>query len=165
MAKKVTIDQEITSLDQPWGGTYQNGQEWGLKKERVEEFLKAKLSAHETSIAGKVAGVIVNNTEVAKDANGKVNIIVPSVTTDVTNPSNANAAQAGAVASEINAINSNLIADIQLGETSQDGSMIELPFHPRRQCRVSFFRKRLRGNRARRSPSRPRRSSLPRRRH
>ncbi len=128
MAKKVTIDQEITSLDQPWGGTYQNGQEWGLKKERVEEFLKAKLSAHETSIAGKVAGVIVNNTEVTKDANGKVNIIVPSVTADVTNPSNANAAQAGAVATEINAINSNLIADIQLGETSQDGSMIELNF-------------------------------------
>lgn len=128
MAKKVTIDQEITSLDQPWGGTYQNGQEWGLKKERVEEFLKAKLSAHETSIAGKVAGVVVNNTEVTKDANGKVNIIVPTVTTDVTNPSNANAAQAGAVASEINAINSNLIADIQLGETSQDGSMIELNF-------------------------------------
>lgn len=128
MAKKVTVDQEITSLDQPWGGTYANGQEWGLKKERVEEFLKGKLSAHETSIAGKVAGVIVNNTEVTKDANGKISIIVPSVTTDVTNPSNANAAQAGAVASEINAINSNLIADIQLGETSSDGSMIELNF-------------------------------------
>ncbi len=126
MAKKVTIDQEITSLDQPWGGTYQNGQEWGLKKERVEEFLKAKLSAHETSIAGKVAGVVVNNTEVTKDANGRVNIIVPTVTTDVTNTSNANAAQAGAVATEINALKSNMPYSHQLGETSQDGSMVTL---------------------------------------
>ena len=126
MAKKVTIDQEITSLDQPWGGTYQDGREWGLKKERVEEFLKARLSAHETSLAGKVAGVIVNNTEVTKDANGKVNIIVPMVTTDVTNPSNANAAQAGAVATEINALKSNMPYSHQLGETSQDGSMVTL---------------------------------------
>lgn len=126
MAKKVTVDQEITSLDQPWGGTYANGQEWGLKKERVEEFLKAKLSAHETSIAGKVAGVIVNNTEVTKDANGRVNIIVPTVTTDVTNTSNANAAQAGAVATEINALKSNMPYSHQLGETSQDGSMVTL---------------------------------------
>lgn len=128
MAKKVTVDQEITSLDQPWGGTYANGQEWGLKKERVEEFLKGKLSAHETSIADKVAGVIVNNTEVTKDANGKVNLNIPTVSNDVTNISNPNAAQAGAVAQHINALNSNMIADIQLGETSQDGSMIELNF-------------------------------------
>ena len=126
MAKKVTIDQEITSLDQPWGGTYADGREWGLKKERVEEFLKGKLSAHEASIASKVSGVIVNNSEVAKDANGRVNIIVPTVTTDVTNTSNANAAQAGAVATEINALKSNMPYSHQLGETSQDGSMVTL---------------------------------------
>ena len=103
MAKKIVIDQEITSLDQPWGGTYASGQEWGLKKERVETFIKSKLSEHETSIGNKVSGVIVNNTEVTKDLNGKVSLNIPTVSNDVTNTSNPNAAQAGAVAVELNA--------------------------------------------------------------
>ena len=96
--------------------------------ESVQKFIRGKLSDHETRIGGKVSGVVVNNQEVQKDINGKVSINVPAVSADVTNPGNPEAAQAGAVAQELNAINSNLIADIQLGETSQDGTMIELNF-------------------------------------
>ena len=132
MAKKITDTTPLSSFDEAWGGTYTSGpnagKEWGKEHGEVERVIKEKVAAMETNIGGKVAGVIVNNSEVAKDANGKVNLNIPTVSNDVTNASNPNAAQAGAVASEINAINSNLIAEIQLGETSSDGSMIELNF-------------------------------------
>lgn len=129
MAKKIVIDQEITSLDQPWGGTYASGQEWGLKKERVETFIKSKLSEHETSIGNKVSGVIVNNTEVTKDLNGKVSLNIPTVSTDVTNTSNPNAAQAGAVAVELNAQKSQPFGDVRIGDASADGTEVALEFY------------------------------------
>ena len=132
MAKKITDTTPLSSFDEAWGGTYTSGpnagKEWGKEHGEVERVIKEKVAAMETNIGGKVAGVIVNNSEVAKDANGKVNLNIPTVSNDVTNASNPNAAQAGAVAQHINAINSNLIADIQLGDTSQDGTMIELNF-------------------------------------
>ena len=132
MAKKITDTTPLSSFDEAWGGTYTSGpnagKEWGKEHGEVERVIKEKVAAMETNIGGKVAGVIVNNSEVAKDANGKVNLNIPTVSNDVTNASNPNAAQAGAVAQHINAINSNLIANIQLGDTSQDGSMIELNF-------------------------------------
>ena len=133
MAKKITDTTPIQNFEDDWGGTYQSGEnrgkEWGKTRGEVERVIKAKVASMETSISGKVGGVIVNNREVAKDVNGKVDITVPTVSTDVTNASNPNAAQAGAVAQYINAINSNLIADIQLGNTSQDGTMVELLFY------------------------------------
>ena len=132
MAKKITDNTPIQNFEDDWGGTYSSGanagKEWGKTRGEVERVIKAKVATMETAIGGKVAGVVVNNTEVSKDANGKVNLSIPTVSTDVTNASNPNAAQAGAVAQQINAINSNQIADIQLGETSQDGSMVELLF-------------------------------------
>lgn len=132
MAKKITDNTPLQSFEDAWGGTYSSGanagKEWGKTRGEVERVIKAKVATMEGNISGKVAGVIVNNSEVAKDANGKVNLMIPTVSSDVTNASNPNAAQAGAVAQQVNAINSNLIADIQLGETSQDGSMIELLF-------------------------------------
>ena len=129
MAKKIVIDQEITSLDQPWGGTYASGQEWGLKKERVETFIKSKLSEHETSIGNKVSGVIVNNTEVTKDLNGKVSLNIPTVSNDVTNTSNPNAAQAGAVAVELNAQKSQPFGDVRIGDAIADGTEVALEFY------------------------------------
>lgn len=132
MAKKIIDQTPLSNFEDDWGGTYSSGQnagkEWGKTRGEVERVIKAKVASMETAIGGKVGGVVVNNTEVAKDANSKVNITIPTVSTDVTNASNPNAAQAGAVAQQLNSINSNLIADIQLGETSQDGSMIELLF-------------------------------------
>ena len=133
MAKKITDTTPIQNFEDDWGGTYQSGanagKEWGKTRGEVERVIKAKVATMEQNIEGKIGGVIVNNSEVSKDANGKVNITIPVVSTDVTNASNANAAQAGAVAQQVNAINSNLIASIQLGETSQDGSMVALNFY------------------------------------
>lgn len=132
MAKKITDTTPIQNFEDDWGGTYQSGanagKEWGKTRGEVERVIKEKVATMEQNIAGKVGGVIVNNSEVSKGANGKVNITIPTVSTDVTNASNPNAAQAGAVAQHINSINSNMISDIQLGETSQDGSMVELLF-------------------------------------
>ena len=92
--------------------------------ESVQRFIKGKLAEHDE----KVGGIIVNGVAQEKDANRNINLTIPSVSDDVTNASNPNAAQAGAVAQRINSINSNMIADIQLGETNQDGSMVELLF-------------------------------------
>ena len=132
MAKKITDTTPIQNFEDDWGGTYQSGanagKEWGKTRGEVERVIKAKVATMEQNIEGKVGGVIVNNSEVAMDANGKVNLTIPLLSDDVTNASNPNAAQAGAVAQHINSINSNLISDIQLGETSQDGSMVELLF-------------------------------------
>ena len=133
MAKKITDNTPIQNFEDNWGGTYKSGpnagKEWGKSHDKVERAIKAKVAAMETAIDGKVGGVIVNNSEVSKDANGKVNLTIPTVSSDVLNASNPNAAQAGAVAQYINSINSNMIADIQLGETSQDGSMVALNFY------------------------------------
>ena len=133
MAKKIIDNTPIQNFEDDWGGTYSSGEnagkEWGKSRGEVERVIKAKVATMESNIGNKVAGVTVNNTEVSKDANGNVNLTIPTVSTDVTNSSNPNAAQAGAVAQQVNAINSNLIADIQLGETSQDGSMIALNFY------------------------------------
>jgi len=132
MAKKITDETPLQRFEDDWGGTYSSGQnagkEWGKTRGEVERVIKEKVATMEQNIDGKVGGVIVNNSEVSKDANGKVNITIPTVSNDVTNASNPNAAQAGAVAQHINSINSNMIADIQLGETSQDGTMVELLF-------------------------------------
>ncbi len=133
MAKKITDNTPIQNFEDDWGGTYSSGvnagKEWGKTRGEVERVIKAKVATMEQNIEGKVGGVIVNNSEVTKDANGKVNITIPTVSNDVTNASNPNAAQAGAVAQQINSINSNLISDVQLGETSQDGSMVALNFY------------------------------------
>ena len=130
MAKKITDTSPLNRFEDDWGGTYTSGEnagkEWGKERGEVERVIKEKVATMEGNISGKVSGVIVNNTELPKDANGKVSIIVPSVTTDVNNPSNANAAQAGAVAAELNAIKSNLPYTHQLGEVSPDGSMVTL---------------------------------------
>ena len=132
MAKKITDTTPIQNFEDDWGGTYQSGanagKEWGKTRGEVERVIKAKVATMEQNIEGKVGGVIVNNSEVSKDANGKVNLTIPLVSNDVTNESNPNAAQAGAVAQHINSIKSNMISDVQLGETSQDGSMVELCF-------------------------------------
>ena len=133
MGKKITDTTPIQNFEDDWGGTYQSGpnagKEWGKQRGEVERVIKAKVATMESNISGKVGGVIVNNTEVQKDANGKVSLSIPTVSNDVTNASNPNAAQAGAVAQHINSINSNMIADIQLGDTSQDGSMVALNFY------------------------------------
>ena len=79
MAKKITDTTPLSSFDDAWGGTYTSGpnagKEWGKEHGEVERVIKEKVAAMETNIGGKVAGVIVNNSEVAKDANGKVTAV------------------------------------------------------------------------------------------
>ena len=132
MSKKITDNTPIQNFEDDWGGTYQSGpnagKEWGKSRAEVERAIKAKVATMEGNIGNKVGGVVVNNSEAEKDANGNVHLNIPTVSTDVTNSSNPNAAQAGAIAQHLNSINSNMISEIQLGETSQDGSMIELLF-------------------------------------
>ena len=133
MAKKLTDTTPIEKFEEPWGGIYKNGQnagkEWGKTRGEVERIIKEKVRTMETSIDKKIEGVVVNNAEVEKDANGKVNINIPTVSTDVTNTSNPNAAQAGAVAQELNAQRSQPFGDVRLGETSPDGSTVALEFY------------------------------------
>ena len=144
MAKKITIEGEnlLDSLNDDWGGTNEtqetqtvygtevpSGKEWGVNRGEVERFIKGKMSSQDAEIGNAVKGVVVNNTEVSKDANGKVSFSVPAVSTDISDPNNPNAAQAGAVAEELNGLKSQPFASAQLGEQSQDGSMVNLDFY------------------------------------
>lgn len=133
MAKKLTDTTPIEKFEEPWGGTYPSGQnagkEWGKTRGEVERIIKEKVKTMENSIDKKIEGVVVNNVEVEKDANGKVNLSIPTVSTDVTNQSNPNAAQAGAVAQELNAQRSQPFGDVRLGDTSPDGTTVALEFY------------------------------------
>ena len=84
MAKKITDTTPIQNFEDDWGGTYSSGvnagKEWGKTRGEVERVIKAKVATMEQNIDGKVGGVIVNNSEVSKDANGKVNLTIPTVT-------------------------------------------------------------------------------------
>ena len=89
----------------------------------IEVSLQAKLRE-------QVSGVSVNGTNMEKN-NGVVNIVlppIPTVSADVNNTSNPNAAQAGAVAQELNGIKSNLIHNARQGAVSPDGSEVALEF-------------------------------------
>ena len=133
MAKKLTDKTPIEKFEDPWGGTYEVGEnagkEWGKTRGEVERIIKEKVKTMETSIDKKIEGVVVNNAEVEKDANGMVNINIPTVSTDVTNTSNPNAAQAGAVAQELNAQRSQPFGDVRMGDTSPDGTTVALEFY------------------------------------
>lgn len=146
MAKKITIQGTnlLTSKNDPWGGVNNTsspitvygtvvppGAEWGMNKEEVERFLREQhiSGAAQAALDGKVGGVIVNNHEVPKDANNKVSITVPTVSDDVADPTNPAAAQAGAVAAELNAMRSQPFGDVRLGDTSPDGSTVALEFY------------------------------------
>lgn len=131
MAKKITDNTPIQNFEDDWGGTYQSGQnagkEWGKTRGEVERVIKEKVATMETAIGNKVDGVVVNNTEVQKDANGKVNLNIPTVDTALNN-SSANAIQNGVVSQEINGINSNLPVSAAIDPTREENGMVPLVF-------------------------------------
>lgn len=138
MSKKVIDNTPITNFEDDWGGTYQTGanagKEWGKPRGEVERVIKEKVAAIEakntsqdSAIAGKIGGVRVNNT-LLQPSGGVVDITVPRVSSDISNTSNADAAQAGAVAQELNGVRSHLIYGAQLGAVSADGSEVALNF-------------------------------------
>ena len=131
MAKKITDNTPIQNFEDDWGGTYQSGQnagkEWGKTRGEVERVIKEKVASMETSIGNKIDGVIVNNSEVQKDANGKVNLNIPTVDSSLNN-SSANAIQNGVVSQEINGINSNLPVSAAIDPTREENGMVPLVF-------------------------------------
>ena len=131
MAKKITDNTPIQNFEDDWGGTYQSGQnagkEWGKTRGEVERVIKEKVASMETSIGNKIDGVIVNNSEVQKDANGKVNLNIPTVDNALNN-SSANAIQNGVVSQEINGINSNLPVSAAIDPSREENGMVPLVF-------------------------------------
>lgn len=133
MAKKVIDNTPLDRFEDDWGGTYESGpnagKEWGKTHQEIERVIKEKAAAIEQTAASKVAGVIVNNVEVARDGMGKINLSVPVVSQDVSDTSNPNAAEAGAVAAELNGMRSQPFGDVRVGDPSQDGSTMPLEFY------------------------------------
>lgn len=131
MSKKITDNTPIQNFEDDWGGTYQSGQnagkEWGKTRGEVERVIKEKVATMETNIEKKIDGVIVNNSEVQKDANGKVNLNIPTVDSSL-NSSSANAIQNSVVAQEINGINSNLPVSAAIDPTREQDGMVPLVF-------------------------------------
>lgn len=131
MAKKITDNTPIQRFEDDWGGTYQSGQnagkEWGKTRGEVERVIKEKVATMETAIGNKIDGVIVNNSEVQKDANGKVNLTIPAVDSSLNN-SSANAIQNAVVSQEINGINSNLPVSAAIDPTREADGMVPLVF-------------------------------------
>ena len=78
----------------------------------IEKSLQAKLGSHDTSIAGKMSGIRVNNQMQSKDVNGVVDITLPVVDQSLSEES-PNAVQNAAVAHEINSIKGNTIDSIR----------------------------------------------------
>ena len=89
----------------------------------IEKSLQAKLAAHDS----KPDGIVVNNQEVQKEADGKVRLSIPTVDSSL-NESSANAVQNAAVSQEINGINSNLPVDAFLDASNEQDGMVPLQF-------------------------------------
>ena len=131
MAKKITDTTPLSKFEDDWGGTYDSGpnkgKEWGKQHSEVERVVKEKVATMEAGISNKISGVRVNNTELVKDANGKIDILVPTVDSSL-NPSSANAVQNSVVSAEINSINSNMAMGAVLDTSREEGGMVPLQF-------------------------------------
>ena len=144
MAKKITIPGSnlLSSVNDPWGGvnntaspitvhgtTVPAGAEWGINKGEIERFIRENHISQATAaaLAARVTGVIVNNTEMEKDANGKVNLTIPVVDQSLSAVS-PNPVSNGVITSEINAINSNLPVEAEVDATQESGGMVPLVF-------------------------------------
>ena len=93
----------------------------------IEKSLQAKLGSHDTSIAGKMSGIRVNNQMQSKDVNGVVDITLPVVDQSLSEES-PNAVQNAAVAHEINSIKGNTIDSIRTDPVEGDSSQLDLVF-------------------------------------
>ena len=90
----------------------------------IEKSLQAKLVQHES----KPDGIVVNNQDVPREADGKVRLVIPAVDSSL-NSSSANAVQNAAVTQEINGINSNLPVDAVLDAANEQDGMVPLRFY------------------------------------
>ena len=98
-------------------------EDWqGHSGTEVQEFLKNKLQTHDE----KVSGVRVNNQDVEQDANGKVNLTIPTVDAALSDTS-ANPVQNRAVATAINGLGSNQVRRAT-GSLSQSETEYNLQF-------------------------------------
>ena len=144
MAKKITIPGSnlLSSVNDPWGGVNNTsnpitvhgvsvpaGAEWGINKDEVERFIRENhiSQAAAAALAARVTGVVVNNQEVEKDANGKVNITIPA-TDQSLNTTSPNPVANSIIASEINALNSSMPVEAAIDPTQESGGMVPLIF-------------------------------------
>lgn len=93
----------------------------------IEVSLQHFLQELVNTVAAKVAGIRVNNTELSKDVNGKIDIIIPTVDNSL-NASSANAIQNAVVASQFNSIASNMPISAELDSSGEQDGMVPLCF-------------------------------------
>ncbi len=93
----------------------------------IEASLKAKLSEIATAVAAKLVGIRVNNIELSRDANGKVDISIPSVDASL-NASSPNAVQNAVITGQFNNILSNLPVNAELDSAGEQDGMVPLRF-------------------------------------
>ena len=94
----------------------------------IEATLKSFLRQVATATAAKIAGIRVNNTDVTPDANGKVDIIIPSVDASL-NASSANPVQNAVVTERINAIISNMPVHGELDTAAEQDGMVPVRYY------------------------------------
>lgn len=90
----------------------------------IEVSLQKKLKQHETAIPQKVSGIRVNNSTVSKDANGVVDLTIPTVDPSL-NVESSNPVENGAVAVEINGLKTAKVGGMRT-EDAGDGSNLTL---------------------------------------
>lgn len=90
----------------------------------IEVSLQNKLRQQDTATAGKVSGIRVNNSTVSKDANGVVDLSIPTVDPSL-NVESSNPVENGAVAVEINGLKTAKVGGMRT-EDAGDGSNLTL---------------------------------------
>ena len=109
----------IPNLDTDWEQDPTNGNK-PFSGESVQGFIKGKLRQHD----GKVSGVRVNNQAAVKDANGIVDVFVPTVDSSL-NEESSNAIENGVVAQEINDLKTAKVGGMHT-EEGLDGQSLNL---------------------------------------
>ncbi|MBQ8969153.1 MAG: hypothetical protein IJ064_05425 [Bacteroidaceae bacterium] len=107
---------KITNLSEQWDGKHTG--------DEIEEFLKEKLGEHETAIDQSVKGVTVNGSPASVDANGRAQIIVPTIDSSL-NTESSNAVENGVVATEINGLKNAKVGGMRT-EDAGDGASLNL---------------------------------------
>lgn len=105
----------ITSTSEGWDG--HSGKE-------VREFIQKKLGEHDSQLDNKVNGVMVNGKAASVDANGRAQILVPTVDSSL-NTESSNPVENGVVATEINGLKSAKVGGMRT-EDAGDGSNLML---------------------------------------
>ena len=116
----------IQSLSEPWDGLHDG--------DEIEAFLKEELQ----KASEKVGGIRVNSSMAVKDANGVIDLNIPTVDNSL-NEMSSNPVENGIVATEINSLKSKAIGGMRTEETG-DGETLRLVIENENGDEVSSVR-------------------------